>query len=239
VERSYKPSFKFEIEEGFPTLPVAGVDEVGRGCLAGPVYCAAALFPEAVIAKKPRWLRKVTDSKMLTPEVRKEMSEILKRELISYSIVSVSESIILEKNILHASMWGMEEAIRLSHIQSHRVLVDGNRVPPGLIGRGRAIIKGDLRSYSIAAASILAKVARDEWMEKLHETYPQYGWIRNKGYPTPDHKEALLRHGSTPIHRQGFQGVPEPTLDFRKREEVRDLDLTASQETVSELEAEI
>jgi ribonuclease HII len=179
---------------------VAGVDEVGRGPLAGPVVAAAVrLDPENI----PDGLN---DSKKLTAAARRRLAAQLWQVAdVSLGVASVQE--IDRLNILHASMLAMERAVSgLAHAPDH-VLVDGNRVPPGLGGRATALVKGDARSLSIAAASIVAKVWRDQVMVDLAQQHPGYGWEKNAGYPTKQHREALQNLGVSPHHRRSFRPV--------------------------------
>jgi len=181
-------------------LRVAGVDEVGRGPLAGPVTAAAVrLDPRAIPAG-------LNDSKRLTPARREILNAIICAEA-DVSIVHVDVAEIDRINILHASMAAMERAVGGLSIPPDHILIDGNRVPDGLRGRAEAIVKGDARSLSIAAASIVAKVARDAVMADLARAFPGYGWARNAGYPTAEHRAALRTLGATPHHRRSFAPV--------------------------------
>lgn len=180
--------------------PVAGVDEVGRGPLAGPVTAAAVILDPARI---PQGLG---DSKALSSTKR----ERLFAELMAMAQVSVAHATVEEidaMNILRASHLAMERAVAgLPGVASH-VLVDGNLIPAGLQGRAEAIVKGDAKSLSVAAASIIAKVTRDRIMVDLAQQHPGYGWEVNAGYPTKQHLEALLNLGVTPWHRRSFKPV--------------------------------
>lgn len=181
-------------------LFVVGVDEVGRGPLAGPVTaCAVRLDP----ARVPQGLR---DSKQLTAARR----EALYLEIVAVAEVSVAHATVEEidaLNILRASHLAMERAVAGLNIVPGHLLIDGNLIPAGLKGCATAIIKGDARSLSIAAASIVAKVTRDRLMVDLAQQYPGYGWDQNAGYPTKLHLEALLNLGITPWHRRSFKPV--------------------------------
>ncbi|WP_328587840.1 MULTISPECIES: ribonuclease HII [Meridianimarinicoccus] len=179
---------------------VAGVDEVGRGPLAGPVTAAA------VVLNPNRIPPGLNDSKKLTAARRVALAAIL-RETCDHCVVHVSPAEIDQLNILHASMAAMTRAVAGLHAPPDHVLVDGNRVPPALVGRAEAVVKGDARSLSISAASILAKVARDAVMADLARAYPGYGWERNVGYPTAEHRAALKTYGVTPHHRHSFAPV--------------------------------
>lgn len=178
----------------------AGVDEAGRGPLAGPVVAAAVIIPEGMTIKG------LNDSKKLTREQREKLElEILEKAI--YTIEFVDNREIDELNILWASMEAMRRAVvRLSQTPT-KIYVDGNRVPPGL--EAEAIIKGDGKIAEIAAASILAKVARDRYMVEICATYPQYGFSRHFGYPTPEHLEALQAHGPCPLHRFSYAPVQQ------------------------------
>ena len=195
------PDFSFETAafyRGFAR--VAGVDEVGRGPLAGPVTAAAVRLDFLHI---PEGLR---DSKQLTPARREKLAvEILARAEVSIAHASVAEIDAL--NILRASHLAMERAVAgLAQAPDH-LLIDGNLIPSGLKGFSEAIVKGDARSLSIAAASIVAKVARDAIMVDLAQQHPGYGWETNAGYPTRSHLAALLNLGVTPWHRRSFRPV--------------------------------
>ena len=178
---------------------VAGVDEVGRGPLAGDVVAAAVILtgspPEGV-----------TDSKMLTPERREALAERIRDEAVSWALGRATLAEIDELNILQASLLAMLRAVEALHIQPSLVLVDGNRLPKWPY-EARAIVKGDLTEPSIGAASILAKVQRDAEMLALHEHYPAYGFDRHKGYPTKAHLAALATAGISPVHRRSFGPV--------------------------------
>ena len=178
---------------------VAGVDEVGRGPLAGDVVAAAVILtgspPEGV-----------TDSKMLTPERREALAERIRDEAVSWALGRATVAEIDELNILQASLLAMRRAVEALPIQPSLVLVDGNRLPRWPY-EARAIVKGDLTEPSIGAASILAKVQRDAEMLALHEHYPAYGFDRHKGYPTKAHLAALETAGISPVHRRSFGPV--------------------------------
>jgi ribonuclease HII len=179
---------------------VAGLDEVGRGPLAGPVTAAAVVLD---LTRVPEGLR---DSKMLTAARR----QVLAAELVLVAEVSIAHASVEEidrLNILQASLLAMERAVAgLSH-PPHHCLIDGNKIPGGLKGRAEAIVKGDALCLSIAAASIVAKVARDAIMVDLAQQYPGYGWERNAGYGSAGHLQALLDFGVTPLHRRSFAPV--------------------------------
>ncbi len=183
----------------------AGVDEAGRGPLAGPVVAAAVILPMSWIRDGlPRELRSINDSKKLTPKQREDFFERLKGAAgVEHGVAMVDASTIDAINILQATHHAMNQALLgLVQLPDH-ALVDGNPVPSLVIPQ-TALVKGDSRSYSIAAASILAKVTRDRWMDEADQQWPEYGFVRHKGYPTTEHLEALSRHGPCPIHRRSF-----------------------------------
>lgn len=195
------PDYSFESAARTRGLArIAGIDEVGRGPLAGPVTAAAVVLdPECI----PDGLR---DSKALTAARR----EALAAELAAVAEVSIAHASVEEidrLNILQASLLAMERAVAGLSVPPDFCLIDGNKIPKGLQGRAEAIVKGDARSLSIAAASIVAKVARDRIMVDLAQQHPGYGWERNAGYPSPAHLQALLDLGVTPWHRRSFRPV--------------------------------
>lgn len=175
---------------------ICGVDEVGRGPLAGPVSVCACIMD----LDKP--VMGVRDSKKLTSKKRQELNVLIKQNCIDYFIVDIEEEIIDEINILNAVIKGVKEAVGGLQVKPDIVLIDALRVDLGI--DTHSIIGGDDKSYSIAAASILAKVHRDKLMESLDEKYPLYGFCRNKGYGTPEHLRALGKVGPAPIHRRTF-----------------------------------
>ncbi|GHC26853.1 RNase HII [Gemmobacter caeni] len=180
--------------------PIAGVDEVGRGPLCGPVTAAAVILDHAHLPEG------ISDSKTLSSATRERLAEEIQASaLVGIGHASVEEIDAL--NILQASFLAMRRAVAALAVAPGFVLVDGNRLPPGLPCAGQAVVKGDGRSLSIAAASIVAKVARDRIMVDLAQQHPGYGWERNAGYPTRDHLQALLDFGVTPHHRRSFRPV--------------------------------
>jgi len=195
------PDYEFEksaISNG--AIYVAGVDEVGRGPLAGPVVASAVrLDPENIPAG-------LNDSKVIRPALRENLTQQI-WQVADVSVGQASVSEIDELNILHASMLAMERAVAGLTGKADHVLVDGNRIPPGLAGRATAIVKGDARSVSISAASIVAKTWRDQLMVDLAQQHPGYGWAKNAGYPTKEHLAALRNLGVTPHHRRSFKPV--------------------------------
>ncbi len=180
--------------------PVAGVDEAGRGPLAGPVVAAA------VVLDPNNSPDGIDDSKVLEAEVRRRLCrEIMATARVGIGVADVDR--IDADNILNASLWAMAVAVRDLHLQPKLVLVDGNKTPPDLQCECRAIVQGDAKCLSIAAASIVAKVTRDAMMVELARAYPAYGFERHKGYGTAEHHAAIERHGVTPHHRRSFRPV--------------------------------
>lgn len=181
--------------------PLCGVDEAGRGPLAGPVVAAA------VILKPGSDLRKlVRDSKKLSHARRKQLHALIMAEA-SVGVAFVSPEEIDRINILNAAMLAMRQAVEQLDAKPRVTLIDGNRTPAGMDGDVRAVVKGDQSEASISAASIIAKVERDRYMLEIDSRYPEYGFARHKGYPTADHYAALNKLGPTPIHRRTFKGV--------------------------------
>ncbi len=177
----------------------AGCDEAGRGCLAGPVYAAAVILPSSY---KNKWLN---DSKQLKESVRKELRQEIEEKAICFAVASCTAEEIDSINILNASILSMHKALAQLKQQPDFILVDGNRFKPYGKIPFETYIKGDGRFMSIAAASILAKTYRDDFMEKAHEQFPGYDWKVNKGYPTPHHRAYLIEHGPSPLHRRSFK----------------------------------
>lgn len=180
---------------------LAGVDEAGRGPLAGPVAVAAVVLDPA------RRIEGLGDSKALTEARRDALFPQIQSDALAFAIVLVHADEIDRLNILQATMAGMKRAVAALAVPPSRVLVDGNRVPPGLGIDAEAIVKGDTKIAAISAASILAKVMRDRWMRELDAAHPEYGFALHKGYPTPEHLEALRRFGPCPAHRRSFAPV--------------------------------
>ncbi len=185
---------------------IAGVDEAGRGSLAGPVIAAAVIFPP------PFWIKGLADSKRLKAERREELFERIKDLALSWGIGVVEAEAIEAFNILRASLLAMERAITSLSPPPDYILIDGNHLPTVSLP-GIALPKGEAKSPSIAAASILAKVTRDRLMTEYHRVFPQYGFLRNKGYGTKAHLEAIRSYGPSPIHRRTFRGVREHIED--------------------------
>lgn len=175
-----------------------GCDEAGRGCLAGPVYAAAVILP---INFKNRLLN---DSKKLTRNQREKLRHIIEKEAIEFAVASVDNKTIDEINILNASFLAMHKALDKLHTHFGFLIIDGNRFSPYKNIPHQTIVEGDGKYMSIAAASVLAKTYRDEYMETIHLQFPQYGWLQNKGYATAAHRKAILELGYSPLHRKSF-----------------------------------
>lgn len=183
----------------FTDIIEAGADEAGRGCLAGPVYAAAVILPPDY--KSPL----LNDSKVLTASIREKLRYEIERDALSWCVASVSAEVIDEINILQASIRAMHIAIKGLSIEPQLLLIDGNRFNPYPGIDHMCIIKGDGLYMSIAAASILAKTHRDEFMQSISCQFPDYGWDHNMGYPTPEHRMTIFKTGLTPWHRKTFQ----------------------------------
>jgi ribonuclease HII len=196
-----KATFELEaVELEIHGGPVAGVDEAGRGPLAGPVVAAAVVLDPDNIPDG------IADSKTLEADVRRALYRaILDTSRVGIGVAEVDR--IDRENILNAALWAMTEAVAQLDCRPRLVLVDGNKVPPKLECASRAIVKGDAKCLSIAAASIVAKVVRDTMMIELARTYPNYGFERHKGYGTAEHHAAIERYGVTPQHRRSFKFV--------------------------------
>ncbi len=177
----------------------AGCDEAGRGCIAGPVFAAAVILP----ADFKHSL--LNDSKVLSVNERKKLREEIVKLAVSWSVEYIDNSTIDELNILRASILAMHKALDNLNINPQFILIDGNRFIKYKSVEHKCIIKGDSKYYSIAAASVLAKTFRDDYMRKIHEEYDKYGWNSNKGYATKQHREAINRFGLTPYHRKSFR----------------------------------
>ncbi len=183
----------------------AGCDEAGRGCLAGPVVAAAVVLPTDFYHPL------LNDSKKVSEKDRRILRVVIEREALDWKVVFVSASEIDTYNILQASFMAMHRAIEQLDTKVDRLLIDGNRFVPYPGIPNHCIIKGDSKFASIAAASILAKTWRDEYMEELHHSFPEYGWNQNKGYPTKVHREAIKDYGHCSHHRLTFRLLPETT----------------------------
>jgi ribonuclease HII len=180
-----------------------GTDEAGRGCLAGPVTAAAVILPEDFK------LDLLNDSKQLSEKIREHLRPLIQQKALCYHVAHVEPDVIDEINILNASIRAMQDCIvKLSPVPQY-IIVDGNRFKPVDNIPHSCIIKGDSKYLSIAAASVLAKTYRDEYMNKLHEEFPMYNWKNNKGYPTLEHREAIRKYGITKYHRKTFRMLPE------------------------------
>lgn len=177
----------------------AGCDEAGRGCLAGPVYAAAVILP------KDFYHPLLNDSKQLTEEERYELRPYIQQHAISYAVASLNNTQIDKINILRASFKSMHIAIKQLLVQPELLLIDGNRFAPYKRIPHQCIIQGDGIYASIAAASVLAKTYRDDYMKQLHKKFPKYNWAQNKGYATREHQEALDQHGPCKFHRKTFR----------------------------------
>lgn len=191
-------------------LVETGCDEAGRGCLAGSVFAAAVILP-------PDYENELlNDSKKLTDRKRKQLREIIEHDALDWAVGIVEPGEIDEINILNASILAMHRALDQLKVRPEAVIVDGNRFKPYRDLPYTTIVKGDGKYLSIAAASILAKTYRDDYMDRLAEDYPQYDWKSNKGYPTKKHRQAIRECGITPFHRRSFTLLPpeELTLDF-------------------------
>jgi ribonuclease HII len=199
-----------------------GTDEAGRGCLAGPVTAAAVILPLSFENKT------LNDSKQLSEKARGKLKPIIEEQAISFAITHLYPDEIDEINILNASMKGMQECILKLNLVPEFIIVDGNRMLNAKLGLkntvgkqfsekeiellksipNQSIIKGDAKFMSIAAASVLAKTYRDEYMDRIHEEFPMYNWKKNKGYPTKEHREAIKKYGPTKYHRMSFRLLP-------------------------------
>ncbi len=195
----------------YDNLIEAGCDEAGRGCLAGSVYAAAVILP-------PHYKNEMlNDSKKLTDKKRKQLREVIERDAVAWAVGIVSPEEIDKINILNASFLAMHRALDQLKIRPEAIIVDGNRFKPYKNLPYTTIVKGDGKYMSIAAASILAKTYRDDYMDKLADKFPQYDWKSNKGYPTKKHREAIRLNGVTPYHRLSYNllGSDELSLDFK------------------------
>ena len=185
----------------------AGCDEAGRGPLAGPVFAAAVILP------KDFHHPLLNDSKKMTQKARELLRPIIEKEAIAWAVEEVSAQEIDTINILNASITGMQRAVRRLGVKPEFLLIDGNRFKPFDDYKYQCVVKGDATYASIAAASVLAKTYRDEYMRQLAQEFPQYGWERNMGYPTKEHVQAIIEHGYTQHHRKSFHLKQlEPTL---------------------------
>jgi ribonuclease HII len=177
----------------------AGCDEAGRGCLAGPVFAAAVILPRGFEHEI------LNDSKQLTEKQRNNLKPVIEQNALSWAVASVDAPEIDKINILNASILAMHIAVQNLKTTPELLLIDGNRFKPFLGIVHQCIVKGDSKFLSIAAASVLAKTYRDEYMQQIHQEYPEYDWITNKGYPVLKHRQAILKLGQTPYHRLTFR----------------------------------
>ena len=186
----------------------AGCDEAGRGCLAGAVYAAAVILP-------PDFQNELlNDSKQLTERQRYQLRPIIEQEAVAWAVGVVTPEEIDKINILNASFLAMHRAIDGLQVRPQHLLIDGNRFRKYKDLPHTTVVKGDGKLMSIAAASVLAKTYRDDYMLQLHEQYPHYGWDRNKGYPTKEHRQAIEQHGTTPYHRLTFNLLGDGQLSL-------------------------
>jgi ribonuclease HII len=191
----------------------AGCDEAGRGPLAGSVFAAAVILDASLLAdeKHCQWLEMLNDSKQLSDKQRQYLRPLIEEHATAWAVVEVTAEEIDRINILNASIIGMQRALDQLHIRPEHIIVDGNKWKPYIPADGvleipaQTVVKGDGKYLSIAAASILAKTYRDEYMRQLHEQYPLYHWDKNMGYPTKAHYEAIKQYGITPHHRKTFR----------------------------------
>jgi ribonuclease HII len=177
----------------------AGCDEAGRGCLAGPVFAAAVILPPDFSNDK------LNDSKQLTEKQRYRLRDVIMREAVAYAVAKLDAPQIDEINILNASIKSMHLALDQLKVRPEFIIVDGNRFKPYNDVKYQTIVKGDGKYLSIAAASVLAKTFRDDFMLQIDKEFPQYNWAKNKGYPTADHRAAIKKYGITPYHRKSFR----------------------------------
>ncbi|HEY0899196.1 MAG TPA: ribonuclease HII [Sphingobacteriaceae bacterium] len=185
----------------------AGCDEAGRGCLAGPVFAAAVILPKKFRHKL------LNDSKQLCEEDRLLCREVIEKKALAFAVARVDHDEIDRINILNASFLAMHKALDELHLRPEFILIDGNRFKPYAGIPHECVIKGDGKYLSIAAASILAKTYRDEYMRSIAVEHPEYDWINNKGYPTPKHRDAVINFGFSPFHRKTFR-VTDPQLEL-------------------------
>lgn len=186
----------------------AGCDEAGRGCLAGSVYAAAVILPEDYHNDE------LNDSKQLTDRRRRLLRTVIERDAVAWAVGVVTPEEIDRINILNASILAMHRALDQLQVRPEAVIVDGNRFKPYGTLPYTTIVKGDGKYLAIAAASILAKTYRDDYMDELAQQYPQYDWQSNKGYPTRKHREAIRLYGPTPYHRRTFNMLGDGQLSF-------------------------
>lgn len=181
----------------------AGTDEAGRGCLSGPVVAAAVILPENFEHEF------LNDSKQLSEKKRRELRPFIEKNALAFSVSFINQQEVDALNVLQASITGMHRSIQQLTVTPEFIIVDGNKFKPFHNIPHQTIVKGDAKFMSIAAASVLAKTYRDEYMEKIHQEHPQYNWLKNKGYPTKEHREAIRQFGPTVHHRKSFKLLPE------------------------------
>jgi ribonuclease HII len=191
-----------------PDLLEAGCDEAGRGCLAGPVFAAAVVLP------KNYQNEILNDSKQLNKNQRNTLRQIIENDALAWAVASVSHEEIDKINILNASVLAMHRAIEKLSIKPEFLLIDGNRFKSYQKIPHQTVVKGDGKYLSIAAASVLAKTYRDEYMSKIHNEFPNYGWLTNQGYPTQKHYESIEKYGITPHHRKTFKLIKNAQLQL-------------------------
>ncbi len=180
----------------------AGTDEAGRGCLSGPVVAAAVILPLDYHNKL------LNDSKQLSEVKRKKLRPIIEKDALAFGVSFINEKEVDQLNVLQASITGMQRAISMMSITPEYIIVDGNKFKPYKDVPFETIVKGDAKYLSIAAASVLAKTYRDDFMEKIHKEFPFYNWKNNKGYPTKEHRKAIQEYGITKYHRKTFKLLP-------------------------------
>lgn len=179
-----------------------GTDEAGRGCLSGPVVAAAVILPLDYHNKL------LNDSKQLSEAKRKKLRPIIEKDALAFGVSFINEKEVDQLNVLQASITGMHRAISMMSITPEYIIVDGNKFKPYKDVPFETIVKGDAKYLSIAAASVLAKTYRDDFMEKIHKEFPFYNWKNNKGYPTKEHRKAIQEYGITKYHRKTFKLLP-------------------------------
>ncbi len=189
----------------------AGCDEAGRGCLAGPVFAAAVILPDNFCSES------LTDSKKLTEKQRYEFRDIIEKEAVAWAVAMYDNVEIDQVNILNATIYAMHRALDQLKVRPGHIIIDGNRFKPYRNIPHSTIVKGDEKYLSIAAASVLAKTYRDDYMNRLHEESPQYGWQQNKGYATLFHRKAIEQYGITCYHRRSFRLIDSQlSFEFEK-----------------------
>jgi len=181
----------------------AGTDEAGRGCLSGPVVAAAVILPEGFSHVL------LNDSKQISEKKRQELRPFIEKNALGFGVAFIHQEEVDELNVLQASITGMHRAIDALKIVPEFIIVDGNKFRDYKEIPHKTIVKGDAKFMSIAAASVLAKTYRDEYMEKIHQEYPAYNWRKNKGYPTEEHRNAIRKFGVTKYHRKTFKLLPD------------------------------